>query len=182
MGWCNADDVLWQGALSQVGRVGREFPEVEWLTGWASTFDEAGTFISVNRCSFFPRQLLAAGLADGTHWHYVQQESTFWRKRLWDRAGGEDPTFQLAGDWDLWRRFAQHAELFHLDRQLGAFHFRRGQKSGDGARYQGECTGRLPAEERLRAYQALLRQTPTLGVQRLSAGPDGKLRRSEERR
>lgn len=180
MGWCNADDVIWQGCLAHVTRVGREFPETQWLTGWSTAFDELGRIGWVDQHTFFPRQILAAGLANGLHWPHLQQESTFWRKQLWDKVGGVDPAFKLAGDWDLWRRFAQHEELVHVDRQLGAFYFRKGQKSSDLARYSGECEACRPTVTRIEEYRRLMSDRPVLGVTRIKVGEDGVLRRDSE--
>jgi len=81
---------------------------------------------------------LAAGLADGIHWPFVQQETTFWRKRLWDQVGGLDMKLKLAGDWDLWVRFAQITSLTHVHRQLGAFYVRPGQQSSNIRAYRSE--------------------------------------------
>lgn len=180
MGWCNADDVLWQGSLAHVSRVGAEFPEAQWLTGWSTAFDELGRFRWTDRSTFFPRQILAAGMANGSHWPHLQQESTFWRKRLWDKVGGVDAAFKLAGDWDLWRRFAQHEELIHVDRQLGAFYFRKGQKSADVSRYAGECEACRPMKARLADFRRRLSAYPQLGVTRITAGADGVLVRRRD--
>ncbi len=177
MGWCNSDDVIWQGSLSYVHRVGREFPEVRWLTGWSTAFDELSRFKWLEQRTFFPRQILAAGLANGSHWPHLQQESTFWRKSLWDEAGGVDKSFKLAGDWDLWRRFAILEELLHVDRQLGAFYFRKGQKSSDLQRYVSECEARREMRLRIEDYKRMLAVQPTLSVSRVTADANDILRR-----
>ena len=48
--------------------------------------------------------------------NYLPQPSTFWRRRLYKRVGGLDPTFQLAMDADLWIRFAAVARIRHVPR------------------------------------------------------------------
>jgi glycosyltransferase involved in cell wall biosynthesis len=47
---------------------------------------------------------------------FVPQPSTFWRRSLYEKAGGLDPAFQLAMDSDLWIRFAEVAPLYHVRR------------------------------------------------------------------
>ena len=175
MGWCNADDTIWPGAFSHIDTISRHFPEVDWLSGWSSAFDEAGRFLSVNKDTFFPREILAAGMANGQDWPHLQQESTFWRKRLWDKVGGVNSTLKLAGDWDLWRRFAEHEELFHIDRQLGSFHFRKGQKSSDIFNYWGECARLMPMNDRKSAYRLQVKQSPAVQVSRISITEGGGL-------
>src|SRR5205807_178820 len=117
--------------LATIAQLGNDLPTIDWIIGWPAWFDDSGRFTAIDRQPRFPHSILSAGLADGIHWPFVQQESTFWRKRLWDRAGGLNPAFRLAGDWDLWSRFARTATLVHVNRQLGAFHVRLGQQSTD---------------------------------------------------
>jgi hypothetical protein len=62
-------------------------------------------------------------------WAFVQQESTFWRRSLWQRAGGLDPRFNLAGDYDLWMRFAREAEVYSAPVPLAGFRQHAGQKT-----------------------------------------------------
>ena len=176
MGWCNADDTVWQGAVACLQEIDRCFPEVEWVMGWPTGFDVSGRCESIERQPFFPRQILANGMADGSHWPYLQQESTFWRKRLWNRVGGVDRELKLAGDWDLWRRFAQTQELVLVDRQLGSFHARPGQKSADVAGYRGECERLLPTAERLANFDRVTQSTQDWSVRRIGVTPTGELR------
>lgn len=77
------------------------------------------------------------------------QEGTFWRTRLWERAGGVDTSFRLAGDWDLWRRFAAFSEYITLD-TLTAFHRRRpGQLSSALNLYHSKVDQRLASRGHL---------------------------------
>src|SRR5262249_7934898 len=53
---------------------------------------------------------------------YIQQESTFWRRSLWQRTGGRlDTKYRMAGDFDLWARFFEQAELYSVDVPIGCF-------------------------------------------------------------
>ncbi len=69
---------------------------------------------------------LALTLAD-----YVPQETLFWRRRIWDAAGGYvDPSFGYALDWDLLLRFRDAgATMVRLPRFLGAFRIHAEQKT-----------------------------------------------------
>jgi hypothetical protein len=92
----------------------------------------------------FPRQAIAAGIVDGRFvTSRIEQEATFWRPRLWQEAGGVDPNFRLAGDFDLWRRFARHTDLVVVDRILGCFRKRAGQLSEDMDRHRAEIDASL---------------------------------------
>jgi hypothetical protein len=69
--------------------------------------------------------------ADSIEWiDYVPQETLFWRKRAWDLAGGIDPTFQFALDWDLIARFHQAGcTIVRLPHFLGCFRVHAQQKT-----------------------------------------------------
>ena len=55
-------------------------------------------------------------------WPIIQQESTFWRRSLWDAAGAAlDEGCSLAFDSELWCRFFLHAEHYHLECPIGAY-------------------------------------------------------------
>lgn len=165
MSWCNADDALWPGALEAVARLGKDLPRVEWIMGWPAWFDDLNRFTAIERVPRYPQAILAAGLADGIHWPFVQQESTFWRKRLWDQAGGLDASLRLAGDWDLWVRFARHTPLVHAHRQLGAFYVRPGQQSTNMDSYRAEMESKLPASLRqLGLREQIIRGIPLTSV------------------
>jgi hypothetical protein len=77
------------------------------------------------------------------------------RPRSWQETEGADPNFRLAGDFDLWRRFARHTDLVVVDRILGCFRVRKGQVSEDMPGYRAEIDASLsPAEIETRAKVA----------------------------
>jgi len=146
MTWLNADDRLEPGALQSVARILERFPDIHWLSGRSTIADETGLILISWPIVAFPRKAIAAGLFDGRHAPpFIQQEGTFWRASLWEAVGGIDPRFRLAGDFDLWRRFAAHADLVIVDSVLGCWRRRGGQLSADKAAYHAEIDGSLDA-------------------------------------
>lgn len=134
MTWLNSDDLLAPGALASVASCLAEIPSVTLCGGRVSMIDALGRVVRVNAPVALSRKLLAAGLYDGRRMPFVMQEGTFWRQELWSQVGGLNPTFRLAGDWDLWRRMAHYADYVTLD-VLTAFHRRRpGQLSEESGR------------------------------------------------
>ena len=117
MGWISATDLLHAGSLSVVGGVFRTFPQVEWITGRPTGFNDDGMaveFLNLRRWSRWP---FLAGAN-----RYIQQESTYWRRSLWDRAGGRvDDSRRSASDFELWVRFFRHAQLYSVDALIGGF-------------------------------------------------------------
>jgi glycosyltransferase involved in cell wall biosynthesis len=153
MAWINADDRFEPGAFATVGDIFKNHPDIDWVTGRPTTIDESGVMLHMSPIIAFPRKAIEAGIFDGRFArHFIEQEATFWRKRLWDKTGGADPNFRLAGDFDLWRRFARRADLVIVDTILGCFRVRAGQLSTDMARYHAEIDASLsPREMNFRA-------------------------------
>ncbi|MGH6937048.1 MAG: glycosyltransferase, partial [Methylocella sp.] len=154
MTWIGSDDRFEPGAFATVGEIFRDFPDIDWMTGRTTIISEAGPMMCMPPPLIpFPRQAIAAGIFNG---HFakdcIEQEATFWRPRLWQKAGGVDPNFRIAGDFDLWRRFARHTDLVVIDRILGCFRVRKGQVSEDMPGYRAEIDASLsPAEIETRA-------------------------------
>ena len=151
MGWLNSDDRLLPRSLEVVRELFTRFPEVQWLTsGTPVMLDEAGRTVRVGRTLGFAREPYLLGLNGLRPWsrrYFVQQESTFWRRSLWDAAGGAlDPSFEPASDFELWRRFFEHAELWTVDTMLGAFRVHATQRTASQLdAYRGQALRALPA-------------------------------------
>lgn len=119
MGWLNSDDVLMPNALFTLARLFQDIPQTEWLTGYRCAVDEQGSAVALEPA----RAWSAEAYALDHRW--IQQESTFWRRSLWERAGGSLNTdLKLAGDFELWYRFFGHAPLYSTDALLGGFRVR----------------------------------------------------------
>lgn len=120
MGWLNSDDLLLPGALSIVNELFQQFHSVEWLTGLPTSIDRKGRIIETGLVRRWSKYHFYIG-----QYHWIQQESTFWRRSLWDRAGASLNTdLQLAGDFELWLRFFRYAKLYITPAVIGGFRFR----------------------------------------------------------
>lgn len=117
MGWLNASDLLHTNALFVVGSVFAAFPEVEWITGRPTRFNQAGLTVDIRPPARWSRYRFLAGANQ-----YIQQESTFWRRSLWERAGGYiDASRRDVGDFELWVRFFRYAQLYSVDALIGGY-------------------------------------------------------------
>lgn len=130
MAWLNADDVYFPWTLSTVARVFSEFPEINWLSGISAFLDEEGNLTHIyNTVNSRPSKQISRGYFRKYLYGYLQQESMFWRRKLWDKTGGLDLTFKLAADFELWTRFANHAEHLTLGIPLAGFRLREDSRS-----------------------------------------------------
>ena len=152
MGWLNSDDKYTPWALSVVEEIFASFPQVEWLTTlFPLRWDERGRAVRCSQRRGYSREGFLAGenLPVGA-WHHegwIQQESTFWRRSLWEKAGGAlDTSWKIAADFELWARFFQHADLYAVDTPLGGFRLHGDQKtSHQAAAYAAEAKAILQA-------------------------------------
>jgi glycosyltransferase involved in cell wall biosynthesis len=145
MGWVNADDLLMPGALHTVLEIFRDFPDVDWISSTHPlAADCTGQVFHIGLRPGYSSSAVLSGLnSTGTSFSFmgqIQQESTFWRRRLWERAGGFISTnYRLAADFELWTRFAQCSTIWNVEAPLGCFRHQQGQKSEDAALYENEC-------------------------------------------
>ena len=135
MAWLNSDDKYTPWALTVVADIFRVFPQVEWITSiHPIRWNERGQAIDVDFTGGFNQHSFLRGgnfPVKGSHGRrWIQQESTFWRRSLWERAGGRlDCSLGLAADFELWARLFQHADLYGVSAPLGGFREHGDQKS-----------------------------------------------------
>jgi ADP-heptose:LPS heptosyltransferase/GT2 family glycosyltransferase len=131
MAWLNSDDLLAPGSLRFVAEYFASHPEIDVIYGHRIIIDdddrEVGRWI-------MPRHNPAT-----LEWiDYVPQETLFWRKRAWDLAGGIDPSYQFALDWDLLARFQQAGcRMVRVPYFLGAFRVHAEQKTSQAIHTTG---------------------------------------------
>ena len=124
LAWLNSDDLYTPWAFAVVAEIFERLPEVQWLSTLYPLFwNERGMATLCTQLPGFDRlAVLSKGLG-------VQQESTFWRRSLWDLAGGQlDTSFVLAADLDLWARFWEHTELYGVAVPLAGIRRHAGQR------------------------------------------------------
>jgi hypothetical protein len=156
MAWLNADDIYLPWTLRLVGELFARFPQLQWVIGTPGFMDAAGacTRISANSGTVYPQEFVRNGWFRSALAGYLQQESMFWRRSLWDKVGGLDLALSYAADFDLWRRFAEHAELVSVSVPLALFRQRPGE--------QRSSTGLDAYEAEVRSVCHRLKQPPGL--------------------
>jgi len=158
MAWLNSDDVLCPWALQTVGHIFQDLPAVQWLTTRTPLrLNAAGEVTNAFRVPGFSRTWFYRGRHLGGQpgfVGYIQQESTFWRRSLWLAAGGHvDERQPLAGDFELWLRFFERADLVWADVPLGGFRQHGHQKTSDIEGYNADAA-RILAPHRNKTIQA----------------------------
>ncbi|HSD39908.1 MAG TPA: glycosyltransferase family 2 protein [Rhodocyclaceae bacterium] len=124
LGYLNADDVLLPGTLRKVGTYFRDHPEADVVYGDRVLIDASGCKIGDWVLPYHDGMLLR-------YVDYIPQETVFWRRSAWERAGGKfDADFSFALDWELFLRLqATGARFIHIPCFMGGFRVHAQQKT-----------------------------------------------------
>jgi glycosyltransferase involved in cell wall biosynthesis len=156
MAWLNSDDLYFPWTFSTVASVMQQFPEVRWLSSLLPyVWDAHNFFLRYYKRSGFSFEAFLnscyAPLDIGSRRaSFIQQESTFWRRDLWNISGGMTRSeMHLAADFELWSRFFEHETLYGVYAPLAGFRMHGQQKSKNIDLYNDEvrtvlenCRGR----------------------------------------
>jgi len=137
LGWLEPGEMFHVNAVAVIGGVFATLPDVEWITGRPFNFSSSGMPIGIKHLERWSRIRFLAG---GNK--YIHRETTFWRQRLWERAGGAlATTYGAAGEFDLFMRFFRHARLYSVESLIGGYRTHPGNHSADGShrRYNQIC-------------------------------------------
>lgn len=143
MAYLNSDDVLAPGALQFVARYFAEHPRIDAIYSHRIFIDEQ---------NIVTRHWILAPHRDWMmqRWDFIPQETCFWRRRLYEEAGGIDPDYQFALDYDLFVRFMRLGKMERVDRFLAAF------RAHPASKTSAMTNGEVPAEvARVRAKQGV---------------------------
>jgi glycosyltransferase involved in cell wall biosynthesis len=161
LAWLNSDDLYLPSTLRTVSSIFSEFPEIEWLSSLRpGKIDEEGfilgfdSTLGFSRAAFLDGRYLPGTSIAGVEW--IQQESTFWRRRLWDLVDVRRLSeFSLAGDFYLWSSFFRHSELYGVRHPLSVFRQQRLQKTNVAReRYFSEARKCLEDERRAAGWRS----------------------------
>ena len=163
--WLNSDDLFLPNALQMVAQIFKQFKDVEWLSSLKPAgLDANGFFTGNGNIPGFSKEAFGDGyyVHNKKRGYLLQQESTFWRKSLWQRCGESIPmSYSLAGDYALWCKFMMHTTLYGLDYPVSGFRQVIGQRSANIYEYLHEARiahNQLGFKERKR-FINLLRYT-----------------------
>ena len=136
--WLNSDDMLMPWAFEVMQKVISE-TKAQWCMGFPTYWNDN----NISRCQFristYTRMAIKAGLHDGRILPFIQQESTFWTKELWEKSKGSlIRNYKMAGDFQLWKNFAKYEPLFKVNSTISGFRQHEGQKSSDKEKYYFE--------------------------------------------
>ncbi len=175
MAWLNSDDILLPGTAAYIVNFFLGHPDVDVVYGHRIIINEDDE--EIGRWILSPHDDKVLPWAD-----YIPQETIFWRRRIWEKAGGHvDESFDFALDWELLLRFREAGATFvRLPRFLAAFRVHPQQKTSqelerrgfqEMSRLRERCHGRhishKEANDHIRHYmrqQVLYNSLYRLGI------------------
>lgn len=121
--WLNSDDLHLPYTLREVASYFGQHPDVDAVYGDTIWIDADGSELRSQREIGFHRFLWMYT------YNYIPGMSMFWRREVYQRAGGLDPSFNLAMDADLWIRMADVGRIEHVRRIWSKMRFYPEQKN-----------------------------------------------------
>jgi glycosyltransferase involved in cell wall biosynthesis len=122
--WLNSDDLLMPWALATLEQA-FDRTGADWITALPCLWDAEGRLVLVSPYAWHPRLLIRMGLFHGQGLGWIQQESSFFTRRLLDNIS-RDAIFlirekKLAGDFLLWQEFARHTAPVAIANAVSGF-------------------------------------------------------------
>lgn len=129
LGWINSSDLFCSWTFEVLASVFNQNKEVQWVTSrYPLRWNVYGLPVKMKQAKGYCKELFFQNKLD------IMQESTFWRKSLWDKAGAyllEE--YPHAADFELWARFFTLENLYSLELPLG------GNRIHSQQRYQNQA-------------------------------------------
>lgn len=141
LSWLNSDDMLATDALWEVAAAFASDPDLDLVYGNALYIDEHNALhpadhgfqrTALYRGEMQPQERVAA------YWSYVHavpQPTVFFRRRLLERCGMLDESYQFIFDFELFWRFSQQAKVRKIERTLAFYRLHSQAKSSDWNRF-----------------------------------------------
>jgi glycosyltransferase involved in cell wall biosynthesis len=120
--WLNGDDIYFPWTMRVVSRIFSDYPQIQWIMGVRCELRD-GAVQGISSVTPFPRDVIRSGAFHPRGLGCIMQEATFWRRSLYEKVGGISAKWPVAGDYELWIRFAEHAELVVTTALLGGFNY-----------------------------------------------------------
>jgi len=92
----------------------------------------------------YSKFLIKNGLYNGKALGFIQQESVFWSKKLWEKVPNVlIVNYKLSGDYFLWKNFAKYENLYTINAVLSGFRIHKNQQTNNMHKYYDEIKSEL---------------------------------------
>ncbi len=120
--YLNADDFYKQNAFSVIYDLFKNLPNLMWLTGIPTFYNENGIIIECDWPFIYDNDFIRKGLYNNKALPYLQQESIFFRTPTLDCIDFDQlKKINYAGDYYLWTGFSKKYPLFIISAILSGY-------------------------------------------------------------
>jgi len=142
LGWLNSDDILLPGALQKIAEAFRD-SQVMVVTGFRKFYDAQSRFW-YNYFDWLPTDESIRLEC------IIAQETTYWRREVWNKLGELDESYRYAMDYEYWHRMLDAGYHFTLvPAYLGGFRMHDRSKWATMADVRRQELGRIYAHYRV---------------------------------
>lgn len=152
-GWLNADDLLAPSAVSIAVCFLEAEPDVGLVYGDRVEIDAKGNTLRYLRCPPHDPEMFRKYVT-------LPQETVFFRREVFEAAGGLDESLHFAMDLDLWCRIARVTRMRHVPAFLASFRRHELSKSVVYDAATDETRGRYDEERELVMQRHFGRRSP----------------------
>jgi glycosyltransferase involved in cell wall biosynthesis len=121
LGWINSDDLLEAGCLQKVGGHFMKHPRHQ-VVYFENIVEKDGWWVP-------NRPHIDVGLGELLDCYVIYQDGVFFRREAYERIGGLNRSFLVAGDYDLWLRLSRRYRLHRCAGHVSCFRLVPGQLS-----------------------------------------------------
>ena len=137
LGWLNADDALYPGALAEAAEKFANAPETDLFYGHSTIIDDDNIIEGYHWAVEPPSEMILAG-------DIISQPSCFFRRSKLDEIGGLNRDLHYTMDWDIWVRFWRAGATFaYTDNVLSRVLWSKDAKTGGFNRRRREELERI---------------------------------------
>ena len=154
MGWINSSDIYFPWTLQTIAEIFNSNQAVHWLSGMPVSLSEGIAPQSIYPSSEKNKYDILCG-----NYKWIQQESVFWKRRLWNKAGGKiDTGMRNAADFGLWLNFFAFENLYYVNTILAGFRFHDVRRGDDASGvYYAEAASLYKKFRSTHSFSATLR-------------------------
>ncbi len=125
--YINAGDFYYKNAFDSVLNFIENNKNINWITGAKVIYNEDSEIVKYIVPFKYRRNLIYKGVY-GKNLPFIQQESTFWKKKLFNLVDlNYLRTLKKSGDMYLWHCFSKENDLFTVDSYFSGFKFHENQ-------------------------------------------------------
>ena len=121
--WLNSDDLHMPNTLYEVAEYFAKHSDIGAVYGDTIWIDDKGKQLRKHKEIPFNKFIWLHT------YNYIPGMSMFWKKEVYEKAGGMDVSFNLAMDADLWSRISTFAKIAHTGRFWSKMRFYPEQKN-----------------------------------------------------